>query len=256
MRRADAEPRTKHATARSIQHNTARSIQHANARSIPLSTTVLTLCFVLTLVPAAPAQSGRRGQTSTPPDATAPTDTSAPSDAAAQTGMRPRRAGRSARESAKDSPHAFIIMTAAPGSPSPFDSDPNAAYFYHPPGREAEAGGGCLNELRSVQGARVVQDEDVARWEAREAALGESDAWVIWMELRWDKATTSAYDPTPFRLRYLLFEPGTGRIVASGTGRGVKQTWGRSPSRRETLEEVVRRAGQDVAAQVLSELKR
>jgi hypothetical protein len=106
-----------------------------------------------------------------------------------------------------------------------------------------------------MPGMQVVEDEDVARWEAREAALAESRTWVVWMELRWDKTMTT-YDPTPFRLRYLLFEPGTGRIAASGVGRGVRQTWGRSQPRPASLEEQVRQAGRNVAEQVLSELRR
>ena len=97
-------------------------------------------------------------------------------------------------------------------------------------------------------------DVDVERWEAREAALAEDKAWVIWMELRWDKIS-STYDSTPFRLRYLLFEPGTGRVVASGVGKGTKETWGKQP-RNTSLEEQVRQAGRDIAAQVASELKK
>ena len=108
-------------------------------------------------------------------------------------------------------------------------------------------------ELRSIPGAKVSEDEDVARWEARETALGEDKAWVVWMELRWDK-TSSTYESTPFRLRYLLFEPRTGRIAASGVGKGVRQIWGTQP-RYTSLEEQLREAGRDVADQVVSELR-
>ena len=92
---------------------------------------------------------------------------------------------------------------------------------------------------------------DVPRWEARETALGEDEAWVVWLELRWQQTITR--DATPFKLRYLLFEPRTGKIVASGYGRGVRQTWGR-PLPRTSIEDQLRTAGRDIADQVVSEL--
>lgn len=147
---------------------------------------------------------------------------------------------------------AFIVVTAAPDE---FQQTRAFSGFSHPASLEYQARGGCLLELKNIPGAKVSEDEDVALWEARETALAEDKAWVIWMELRWDK-TISTYDPTPFRLRYLLFEPGTGRIAASGVGKGVRQTWGRPQPRYTSLEEQLREAGRDVAAQVLSELKR
>jgi hypothetical protein len=98
---------------------------------------------------------------------------------------------------------------------------------------------------------RVVGDVDVPRWEARETAHGEDEAWVVWLELRWQQNVTR--DATPFRLRYLLFEPRTGRIVSSGYGRGVRQTWGR-PTPRTSIEDQLRTAGRDIADQVVSEL--
>ena len=92
---------------------------------------------------------------------------------------------------------------------------------------------------------------DVPRWEARETALGEDEAWVVWLELRWQQTVTR--DATPFKLRYLLFEPRTGRIVSGGYGRGVRQTWGR-PLPRTGIEDQLRAAGEDIADQVVSEL--
>lgn len=148
-------------------------------------------------------------------------------------------------------PLAFIVVTAAPDK---FQQIGPQASYSQPLNLEYQARGGCLLELKNIPGAKVSEDEDVARWEARETALPEDKAWVIWMELRWDK-TSSTYDPTPFRLRYLLFEPGTGRIVASGVGKGIKQTWGRPQARYTSLEEQLRQAGRDIADQVLSELK-
>lgn len=155
----------------------------------------------------------------------------------------------------KELPTAFIVATAPP------DHGPSIyASYYQRPNFEYHARGGCLVELKGIRGVKVVEDEDLDRWEARQTALSEDKAWVIWMELSWDKATSfnSAINlpinSSPFRLRYLLFEPGTGKIAASGYGNGVRQTWGTNP-RRTTLEEQVQEAGRNIAYQVISELK-
>jgi len=145
---------------------------------------------------------------------------------------------------------AFIVVTSPPDKS---EDNPYRASYSQSINFEHLARGGCLLELRSIPGAKVSEDEDVPRWEARETALAEDKAWVIWMELRWDKTSTT-YDSTPFRLRYLLFEPRTGRLAASGVGNGVKQTWGKPPQ-YGSLEEQLREAGRDIADQVVSELK-
>lgn len=194
----------------------------------------LSLCLLCAASPPSAAQSGRR-QPPPEPAGDAPTIS------------RPRRAGK--QEPAL--PDSFIVATAFADDTRGADAQTS---YTPPPGLESEARGGCVLELRRTPGMKVVEDEDVARWEAREAALAESRTWVVWMELRWDKTMTT-YDPSPFRLRYLLFEPGTGRIVASGVGRGVRQTWGRPLPRPASLEEQVRQAGRNVAEQILSELR-
>jgi len=146
---------------------------------------------------------------------------------------------------------AFIVVTSIPNR-----SRHIGAYWGYSqlPNLEYHARGGCLLELKRLPGAKVAEDEDVARWEARETALAEDRAWVIWMELRWDKTPTT-YDSTPFRLRYLLFEPRTGRIASSGVGKGIRQTWGMQPG-SNSLEDQLREAGRDIASQVLSEIRK
>ena len=161
---------------------------------------------------------------------------------------RPRQVNGGRREL----PPAFIVVTAPPdGSQetSPFVSSgyaPNTDF-------EEMARGACLSALRNQTGVkRVVGDVDVPRWEARETALGEDEAWVVWLELRWQQNVTTR-DTAPFKLRYLLLEPRTGRIVSGGYGRGVRQTWGR-PTPRTGIEEQLRNAGRDIADQLVSEL--
>lgn len=189
-------------------------------------------CFACAL---ALAQSGRRP----PPPSSRPTPQ--PGDS------RPRQVNNKRREL----PSAFIVTTAPP------DGSQEASPFVpsgYPPTTDFEeiARGGCLVALRNYNGVkRVVGDVDVPRWEARETALGEDEAWVVWLELRWQQNITR--DATPFKLRYLLFEPRTGKIISSGYGRGVRQTWGR-PLPRTSVEDQLRAAGRDIADQVVSEL--
>jgi hypothetical protein len=210
-------------------HQPKNSVPH---RYLP-SLAVLTLCLIF--APVSSAQSGRN-------------QTSSQSATASPKSSQADRDDKTAQVAAP----AFIVVTAATDH---FESKGLQAGYYQPLNLEYQARGGCVLELKNTPGSKVSEDEDVARWEARETALAEDKAWVIWMELRWDKTSTT-FDPTPFRLRYLLFEPGTGRIAASGVGKGVKQTWGRSQSRYTTLEEQLREAGRDIASQVLAELKR
>ena len=145
---------------------------------------------------------------------------------------------------------AFVVVTAVP---DPFQNN----YRFVDPAQvtnlEYEARGSCMVELKKLAGSTIVEDEDVTRHDARKTALAEGNAWVIWMELRWDKPT-SARDAAPFRLRYLLFEPGTGRIAASGVGKSMKQTWGVPQPLRTDLTEMVRQAGRDIAHQVVAEV--
>lgn len=195
---------------------------------------LLSACLACFACALALAQSGR---TPPPPDpATTP-----PGDS------RPRQVNNRPREL----PSAFIVVTAPPDGSQ--ESSPFVPPGYAPTTDfEEMARGGCLVALRNYNGVkRVVGDMDVPRWEARETALGEDEAWVVWLELRWQENVTR--DATPFKLRYLLFEPRTGRIVSSGYGRGVRQTWGR-PLPRTSIEDQLRTAGRDIADQVVSEL--
>ncbi|MCM3872381.1 MAG: hypothetical protein ND895_16990 [Pyrinomonadaceae bacterium] len=191
---------------------------------------LLTICLMCASASALLAQSGRKQ-----------TETASPT------------VPQAGRDDKRDQvpPPAFIVLTSAPERSRYTGAH---AGYAQPPSLEYQARGGCLLALRKIRGAKVSEDEDVARWEARETARTENKAWVIWMELRWDK-TISTYDPTPFRLRYLLFEPRTGRIAASGVGRGVKHAWGKGQPLNISLEEQLRQAGRDIAAQVVSELK-
>jgi hypothetical protein len=215
----------------------ADTIQRPKARVTgPARKALILLTLCLTFTPCAPslAQSGL---------AQAPA-----SAGSAQPGsVRPRQVKRE-----RELPTSFIVVSAPPDGSQ--ETSP-----YVPPGYadtlepEELVRGGCLVELRNLPGVKVIEDVDVARWEARETALGEDEAWVIWLELKWNQSITR--DAIPFKLRYLLFEPRTGKIVSSGYGRGIRQTWGR-PRPRTDIREQLREAGRDIADQVVSELRR
>lgn len=215
----------------------ADTIRRPKARiSRPARQALVLLTLCLTFTPHAPslAQSGR---------------VQAPSGGGtAQPGsVRPRQVKRE-----PELPTAFIVVSAPPDGSR--ETSPYVPQYYGETLEPEElARGGCLVELRNLRGVKVIEDVDVARWEARETALGEDEAWVIWLELKWNQSITR--DATPFKLRYLLFEPRTGKIVSSGYGRGIRQTWGR-PRPRVDIQEQLREAGRDIADQVISELRR
>lgn len=203
-------------------------------RPVRPASALLSACLACFACALALAQSGR---TPRPPDPTTPP----------QGDSRPRQVNNKRR----GPPPAFIVVTAPPDGSQ--ETSPFVSSGY-PPATDFEemARGGCLVALRNLNGVkRVVGDADVPRWEARETALGEDEAWVVWLELKWQQNVTR--DAAPFRLRYLLFEPRTGKIVSSGYGRGVRQTWGR-PTPRTSIEDQLLNAGRDIADQVVSEL--
>lgn len=215
---------------------TFRRPQGRAPRPFGPASALLSVCITCLVCAFALGQSGR---TPTTPDPSTPQPG----------GSRPRQVNNQRREL----PSAFVVVTAPPdGSQetSPFvpSGYPTTTDF------EEIARGSCLASLRNTQGVkRVVADVDVPRWEARDTALGEDEAWVVWLELRWQQNITR--DATAFRLRYVLLEPRTGKIVSSGYGRGVHQTWGRATP-RTSIDEQLRNAGSDIADQVVSELSR
>jgi hypothetical protein len=127
-----------------------------------------------------------------------------------------------------------------------------------PTNLEYYARGGCLQELKNASGAKLpalkfIEDENVPRWEAREMARTDEN-WVVWMELKFESPTSAS--SITFKLRYLLLEPQTGKIIASGFGNPVRQIWGKPASRPAAVEDQAREAGRDVARQIISELQK
>lgn len=214
---------------------TLRPPRPRGARPPRAAPALLSVCLVCAACALSLAQSGRTPAPPADPAATPPVDS------------RPRQVNKNQREL----PSAFVVVTAPPDGSQ--ETSP-----YVPPGYghldfEELARGACLVALKDSPRVRVIEDVNVARWEARETALGEDEAWVVWLELTWMQTITR--DATPFRLRYLLFEPRTGKIVSSGYGRGLRRTWGR-PLPRTAVDDQVRNAGRDIAEQVVAELRK
>src|SRR5215216_2975682 len=151
----------------------AGTLQRPRARAprpVRPASALVSACLACFACALALAQSGR----TPPPPAPA---TPPPGDS------RPRQVNAQRREL----PPAFIVVTAPPDGSQ--ESSPFVASGY-PPTTDFEeiARGGCLVALRNHNGVkRVVGDVDVPRWEARETARGEDEAWVVWLELRWQQ---------------------------------------------------------------------
>jgi hypothetical protein len=139
---------------------------------------------------------------------------------------------------------AFLVVTPAP--PRPEKGQPAR------PDYESYVRGACLNELLRMKDVKVMEDEKISSREARELAQLETHTYVIWMELKWVGATQ--YDQTPFRLRYLLLEPDSGKTIASGYGTPALWIWG-LPHLKYSLEEQLQEAGRNVASKVMMELR-
>lgn len=185
------------------------------------------LCVVIATCSISEAQSGRKQNQTEPKPAS-------------RHGSEPVKRGKKEQE-----PPAFVVVTSVPSYNQQHYQTLNHNVEYY-------ARGGCLLELKKIQGAKVIEDEDVSRWEAREMAQTEDRGWVIWIELKWGESLS--VNPTSFRLRYLLFEPGSGKTIGSGYGNPDKQTWGQPRPTQASIEEQAQQAGRDIARQVMSEL--
>lgn len=183
------------------------------------------LCVVIATCSISEAQSGRKQNQTEPKPAS-------------RQGSEPAKRGEKEQE-----PPVFVVVTSVPTYHHYQTLNHNVEYY---------ARGGCLLELKKIQGAKVIEDEEVSRWEAREMAQTEDRGWVIWMELKLGEGLS--VNPASFRLRYLLFEPRSGKTISSGYGNLDRQTWGQPRAPQASIEEQAQQAGRDIARQVMSEL--
>jgi hypothetical protein len=179
------------------------------------------LCLIFACSSVAPAQSRRK------PDDPKPAPT----------------IDHDARNNRTSAQLTFLIVTPTP--PPPAENQPQTPDYSH------QIRGACMSELGRVRGVRSMEDEDISSREARDLAQIETDTYVVWMELKW--VGTTQYSQTPFRLRYLLLEPGSGKTLASGYGTPTLWVWG-LPNKKYSLEEQIDGASRNVAAKVIAEL--
>ena len=124
---------------------------------------------------------------------------------------------------------------------------------------------GCVSRLKSAPSLDVTTGGDLNRKEASDYAKASTDIFVAWLEPELDRLDPNRNDPVyddSVRVRYVLFEPGTGKMKTHGMvymrpyrprlgGVGVPLPLPRGMS---TIESHLRQAGEDAADRMLDAL--
>jgi hypothetical protein len=203
---------------------------------------ILSLCLIVTSA-LAMAQSGRKQKKSVPEPP--PQGVKAPEEKPEQ--PAPGHSDSDApqaddKEKEKAPALRFLVGSAMP-------ENFNVPMMYADIARE-----GCQRELRTNPAVIVSAQSNMTRGEAINAAKKDDKTYVVWIELVVDQFTANTYEG--FDLRFALFEPKTGKVLATGSGYPQAQT-GRTPlppigaSRAEVRLEL---AGRDVGRRVLARL--
>ena len=122
---------------------------------------------------------------------------------------------------------------------------------------------GCLGRLKQSGGFAVTRQREMNRKEASDTAKGSADSYVLWVELRSDRADPTVEDSRyayDLYVDYALFTPGTGKVKTTGRvyqrragtiGSPVPlpPTVGRAP-----IESQLEQAGRETADRVMSAL--
>lgn len=128
----------------------------------------------------------------------------------------------------------------------------------HPFELEDFVRGACHSKLKSVPGVKIIENDDVSRWGAKELAFSADDqTWVIWIELKFRNLAIT--NPDFLKVQYLLFESGSGKILSGGLVSTSAGSWqsrppGGWPGYHVDLQELARYAGHEIAEQVMGEL--
>ena len=128
------------------------------------------------------------------------------------------------------------------------------AYFY----RAAQRG--CADRLRTGSSAEVdVADRDISRGEAVKRAKAETTGYVVLLSFSLDNMTARSYDDVD--LNYVVFAPGTAKVLASGRTYQNASRAGPvivSPPGGSTnaifREKLLQQAGEDAANRILKAL--
>ncbi|HNJ42846.1 MAG TPA: hypothetical protein PKZ53_20355, partial [Acidobacteriota bacterium] len=82
----------------------------------------------------------------------------------------------------------------------------------------------CQDELRSISGVKIIENENVLRWEAKDLAFSaDNQTWVIWIELKFNDLDLR--HPDFLKVQYLLFESGSGRVLSGGFASTSAKNW-------------------------------
>lgn len=220
-------------------HWQSRSGQPLSSRLKLIS--FLALCLLIVAGSAALAQSGRKQKKTTPEPP--PQGVKMPEEKSDPKGHSDSDAPQPEDKQKEKAPALHFLVGTS------MQENFNVPMMYTDIARE-----GCLRELRTNPAVQVTAINNLTRGEAIEAAKKDDKRYVIWMELVVDQFTANTYEG--FDLRFMLFEPKTGKVLATGSGYPQTQT-GRTPlppigmNRAEVRVEL---AGRDVARRVLSRL--
>lgn len=111
---------------------------------------------------------------------------------------------------------------------------------------------GCLRELRAGTFVNATESINMTRSEAIEVAKKSDKTYVILMELEIDRMTGNDVE-----VRFTLYEPKTGRQIASGVGYPATQTRGipLPPLGGSRIEVRIELSARDVAHRVMNKLQ-
>lgn len=182
------------------------------------------------------AQSGRR-QAKPPPSAPIPTPTPEPRPT-----PTPKRS---------DSDINFLVATGDRGTFI------NAPFTFYEAARN-----GCANRLRDKTSLAVdIAQREMTRGEAIKKAKDGKTTYVVLISLVEDRMSASSDGRYEFEVDYVVFAPGTAKVMASGrtyenSARKGPISVGRPPgsSLPSWRESLLRRAGEDAADRILKSL--
>jgi hypothetical protein len=183
------------------------------------------------------AQSGRR-QTKPPPAAPIPTPTPEPT---------PEPKAKTAQ-----SDIGFLLA-----SDRGFNFDSLSLSFYDPVMR------GCGDRLRSGSSAHVeVTEKEMNRSDAIKRAKAETTTYVVLLKLKSDNMRSSSDPYSDLELDFVVFAPGTGKMVTQGTayqntnraGPVVVGPTGRNSGNAIYREQLLQRQGEEVGERILKAL--
>lgn len=183
------------------------------------------------------AQSGRR-QTKPPPAAPVPTPTPEPTP-------EPK-----SKQPASDL--GFLLATDRG-----FNFDSFTLGLYDPVLR------GCGDRLRSGSSARVeLTEKEMNRAEAIKRAKAETTTYVVLLKLKVDNMRSNSDPYSDLELDFVVFAPGTGKVVTQGTayqntnraGPVVIGPSGRGSNNAVYREQMLHRQGQEVGERILKAL--